>query len=116
MILFGKRCNEKLREDNFYKKNRSKDFLNKLLCQVESNFRSEKRLTKQIYETNRIFNNRTLFVGLSFSGRTYLVMKNFKDIVNRTYFVVITKSPEQYKDDFKTEEEIREKVIMMLVL
>ena len=97
-MCFCNECEKILDGSNFYKKvkNRRKDCLNKKLkCQACGKFFTKKCLTTHIereqgngsnsimlekpktFNVNTNNNNRTLLVGPSFSGKTYLMLKNF---------------------------------------
>ena len=41
-------------------------------------------------------NNRTFLVGPSFSGKTYLMLKNFSRIPDRDIYIITKSTPEQY--------------------
>ena len=43
-----------------------------------------------------INNNRTLLVGRNFSGKTYLMLKNFSRIPDREIYIITKSPPEQY--------------------
>ena len=48
---------------------------------------------KMEHDNNNNYNNRTLLVGPSFSGKTYLMLKILSRIPNRDIYI-ITKSPQ----------------------
>ena len=71
--------NEKLRKNN--------------LIQNEITFFHHK---PTIENGNNINNNRTLLVGPSFSGTTYLRLKNLSRIPDRDFYIITKSPPEQY--------------------
>ena len=84
-------CNKKL-DTNNYKKDRSvcKDCYNK-----------KKRKNKLIQQPkiengNDIINNRTLLVGSSFAGKTYLMLKILPRMIDRDIYIITKSPPEQY--------------------
>ena len=98
-------------------KNRSKDCLNKKFkSELCEKFFSKKWLTTHIdrehrNESNSIVlekpiidnvdinnNNRTLLVGPSFSGKTYLMLKIRSRIPNRDVYIITKSPPEQYSN------------------
>ena len=84
-------CNIKL-DINNYKKDRTvcKDCYNKK--------KRKNNLIEQpkIENGNDINNNRTLLVGSSFSGKTYLMLKILSRIPNRDIYIITKSPPEQY--------------------
>ena len=71
------------------------------------NIFNKKWLPKPKREKNKINNNRSSIIGPSFSGKTYLILRKLKLVINRDKFV-ITRTPEQFIVDFKVEEGNRE--------
>ena len=84
-------CNIKL-DINIYKKDRTicKDCYNKK--------KRKNNLIQQpnIENGNDISNNRTLLVGPSFSGKTYLMLKILSRIPDRDIYIITKSPPEQY--------------------
>ena len=84
-------CNIKLDVNN-YKKERTvcKDCYNKKKRKI--------KLIQQpkIETVNDINNNRTLLVGPSFSGKTYLMLKILSRISDRDIYIITKSPPEQY--------------------
>ena len=113
MLFLCIECGKNLDESNFYKKvkNKCKDCLNeKFKCELCGKFFTKKWLTTHIEqefrnETNSSVsgkpktdnvNSRTLLVGCSFSGKTYLTLKILSRIPPEPNIFIITKSaPEQ---------------------
>ena len=116
MVFHCIECGKNLDESKFYRKvkNRCKDCLNKKFkCELCGKFFTKKWLTTHIEREhnhnksnsnvsektnidNFNNNNRTLLVGPSFSGKTYLMLKILSRISDRDVYI-ITKSPqEQY--------------------
>ena len=113
-------CEKSLDESNFYKKvkNKCKDCLNKKSkSEICGKFFTKKWLTNHIErerqnESNSSvlkkpktdivmteINNRTLLVGCSFSGKTYLMLKILSRIPPEQNIYKITKShPEQFSN------------------
>ena len=52
----------------------------------------------KIENGNNNNNNRTLLVGTSFSGKTYLMLKIFSRIPNRDIYIITKSPPEQYSN------------------
>ena len=50
----------------------------------------------RIEHDNNNYNNRTLLVGPSFSGKTYLMLKLLSRITNRDFYIITKSPPEQY--------------------
>ena len=114
-------CGRNLVENRFYRKvkSRCKDCLNKKFeCGLCGKFFTKKWLTTHIkrehnhnkfisnvsektkidiVNTNNI-NNRTLLVGPSFSGKTYLMLKILSRISNRDIYIITKSPPEQYSN------------------
>ena len=86
-------CNIKL-DINKYKNDRTvcKDCYNKK--------KRKNNLIQQpeIENGNHINNNRTLLVGPSFSGKTYLMLKILSPIPNRDIYIITKSPPEQYSN------------------
>ena len=82
-------CNIKL-DINSYKKHRTvcKDCYNKK--------KRKNNLIQQPKTENDNNNNRTLLVGPSFSGKTYLMLKFLSRIPNRDIYIITKSPPEQY--------------------
>ena len=105
-------CGKNLDENRFYRKvkNRCKDCLNKKFkCEFCEKSFTKKWLKTHIErehhqnETNSNViidnvnnNNRTLLVGPSFSGKTYLMLKILSRIPNRDIYIITKSPPEQY--------------------
>ena len=71
-------------------------------------FFCKEMVPKHKCEKTRKKYKRTLSVGPSFSGDTPLMKKNLKNKILRKNFF-LTESTQQYNDQFKREEEIRER-------
>ena len=89
-------CNIKLDMSN-YKKDRNfrKD------CYSKKKRKNEITISHQqpkIENGNDINNNRTLLVGPSFSGKTYLMLKTLSRIPNRDIYIITKSPPEQYTE------------------
>ena len=112
-------CRLELDVNNFYTKvkNRCKDCLNKKFkCEFceksftkkwmkthierEHNHQNETKsnLIKKPLVDNDNNNNRTLLVGPSFSGKTYLMLKILSRIPNRDIYIITKSPPEQYSN------------------
>ena len=111
-------CGKNLDENKFYRKvkNRCKYCLNKKFkCDFCGKFFTKKWLTIHIerkhYQNgvnssviekpiidNVNNNNRTLLVGPSFSGKTYLMLKILSRIPNRDIYIITKSPPEQYSN------------------
>ena len=92
-------CNVKL-DINNYKKDRTvcKDCYNKKerknnLVQNEINISHQQPIIENGKNNN---NNRTLLVGPSFSGKTYLMLKILSRKINRDIYIITKSPPEQY--------------------
>ena len=86
-------CNIKL-DINNYKKNRT-------VCRDCCNKKKRKnKITisyqQPIIENRNSNNNRTLLVGPSFSGKTYLMLKIFSRMPDRDIYIITKSPPEQY--------------------
>ena len=122
MMFLCIECGKSLDENKFYRKvkNRCKDCLNKKIkCDL-----SEKPFTKKwlkthierehhhhnesnsiVLEKPIINNNRTLLVGPSFSGKTYLMLKILSRIPCRDIYIITKLPPKQYANSkIKTKE------------
>ena len=90
-IKNGSACNIKL-DINNYKKDRTlcRDCYNKKKRKNNINTLSPNK----IIENNN--NNRTLLVGPSFSGKTYLMLKILSRISDRDIYIITKSPPEQY--------------------
>ena len=91
-------CNIKL-DINIYKKDRPvcKDCYNK---KKRKNNLAQNKITisdqQPKIENNN--NNRTILVGPSFSGKTYLMLKILSRIPNRDFYIITKSPPEQYSN------------------
>ena len=87
-------CNIKLGINN-YKKDRTvcKDCYNK---KKRKNKITISHQQPKIENGNYNNNNRTLLVGPSFSGKTYLMLKTISRIPNRDIYIITKSPPEQY--------------------
>ena len=84
-------CNIKL-DINNYKKNRT-------VCKDCYNKKKRKNNLIQQPKTengNDINNNRTLLIGPSFSGKSYLMLKILSQIPDREIYIITKTPPEQY--------------------
>ena len=63
---------------------------------------------QQAENENHNNNNRTLLVGPSFSGKTYLLLKILSRLPNRDIYIITKSPPEQYSNT--KIKEIREKI------
>ena len=116
MVFLCIECEKKLDENRFYRKvkNRCKDCLNKKfkceLCEksftkkwLKTHIEREHQQNKSnsiVLEKPKIDNidnnNRTLLVGPSFSGNTYLKLKIISRISDRDIYIITKSPPEQY--------------------
>ena len=112
MMFLCIECGKFLDENKFYRKvkNRCKDCLNKKIkCELCEKSFTKKWLKAHIErkhhhnESNSIVlekpiinNNRTLLVGPSFSGKTYLMLKILSRIPDRDIYKITKSHPEQY--------------------
>ena len=87
-------CNIKLDIIN-YKKDRSvcKDCYNK---KKRKNNLVQNEITTSHQQPKIENNNRTLLVGPSFSGKTYLMLKTLPRIADRDIYIITKSPPEQY--------------------
>ena len=104
-------CNIKLDKDN-YKRGRTvcKDCYNKKKRKTNDKtlIQNHKPNVGNVDKNNN--NNRTLLVGPSFSGKTYLMLKILSRVINR-YIYKITKSPpEQYSNSKIKSKEISDEI------
>ena len=121
MMFLCIECEKNLDESRFYRKvkNRCKDCLNKKFkCDFCGKFFTKKWLKAHIERehhqdktnSNVIIdnvnnNNRTLLVGPSFSGKTYLMLKILSRIPERDIYIITKSPPEQYSNSkIKTKE------------
>ena len=84
-------CNIKL-DINNYKKDRT-------VCKSCYNKKKRKiNLIQQpkIENGNEVNNNRTLLVGSSFAGKTYLMLKILSRMIDRDIYIITKSPPEQY--------------------
>ena len=95
-------CNIKLDKNN-YKKDRTicRDCYNKKkrkndINTLPPNKNIENVNTPQQSKIENNNNNRTLLVGPSFSGKTYLILKILSRILNRDIYIITKSPPEQY--------------------
>ena len=116
-------CEKSLDGSRFYRKvkNRCKDCLNKkfkcdfcekfftkkwLKTHIEREHHQDKTNSNVIIDNvNNNNNNRTLLVGPSFSGKTYLMLKILSRISDRDIYIITKSPPEQYSN---SDIEIRE--------
>ena len=91
-------CNIKL-DINIYKKDRTvcKDCYNKKKRKNKITI-SHHRQQQPIIENGNNTNRRTLLVGPSFSGKTYLMLKILSRISNRDFYIITKSPPEQYSN------------------
>ena len=96
-------CNIKL-DINSYKKDRTvcKDCYNKK--------KRKNNLIQQAKIENDNDNNRTLLVGPSFSGKTYLMLKILSRLPDRDIYIITKSPPEQYTNSEIKIKEIRMKL------
>ena len=143
MMFLCIECGKKLDENKFYRKvtNRCKDCLNKKFkCDFCGTFFIKKWLkihiqrkhhqnetnsnvTKKPMIDNVDNNNRTLLVGPSFSGKTYLMLKILSRIPDRDVYITFRSPPEQYtnskikvneiSDEIKTLNEYKNGIIVL---
>ena len=87
-------CNIKL-DINNYEKDRTvcRDCYNK---KKRKNNLIQNEITTSHQQPNIENNNRTLLVGPSFSGKTYLMLKILSRILNRDIYIITKSPPEQY--------------------
>ena len=86
-------CNIKLGINN-YKKDRTvcRDCYNKKKRKININTRPPNK----IIENGNNKNNRTLLVGPSFPGKTYLMLKILSRISDKDIYIITKSPPEQY--------------------
>ena len=92
----GSVCNIEL-DINNYQKDRTvcKDCYNKKKRKNKITI-SHHQQQQPIIENGNNNNNRTLLVGPSFSGKTYLMLKIFSRMPDRDNFIITKSPPEQY--------------------
>ena len=91
-------CNINL-DINDYKKDRTlcKDYYNKKKRKNKITISHHHQQQEPIIENgNNNNNNRTLLVGPSFSGKTYLMLKILSRISDRDIYIITKSPPEQY--------------------
>ena len=98
-------CNKKL-DINNYKKDRT-------IC--KSCYIKKKRKNNLIQQPktengNYINNNRTLLVGSSFAGKTYLMLKILSRISDRDIYIITISPPEQYSNSKVKIKEISDEI------
>ena len=106
-------CNIKL-DINNYKKDRTvcRDCYNK---KKRENNLVQKEITishqqPKIENGNNNNKNRTLLVGPSFSGKTYLMLKTLSRIPDRDIYIITKSHPAQYTDSKTTNKEIGDEI------
>ena len=87
-------CNIKL-DKNKYKKDRTvcKDCYNKKKRKNKITISHQQPINENGNNNN---NNRTLLVGPSFSGKTYLMLKILSRMIDRDIYIITKSPPEQY--------------------
>ena len=92
-------CNIKL-DINNYKKDRTvcKDCYNKKKRKNKITISHHHHQQQPIIENGNNNNNRTLLVGPSFSGKTYLMLQIFSRISDRDIYIITKSPPEQYSN------------------
>ena len=90
-------CNIKL-DINNYKKDRTvcRDCYNKKKRKNNINTLPPNKINTSYHQPKIENNNRTLLVGQSFSGKTYLMLKIFSRISDRDIYIITKSPPEQY--------------------
>ena len=91
-------CNIKLDINNF-KKDRTicRDCYNKKKRKININTLPPNKIIEIVNEQSKFENNnRTLLVGPSFSGKTYLMLKILSRISDRDIYIITKSPPEQY--------------------
>ena len=93
-------CNIKL-DINNYKKDRTvcRDCYNKKKGKININTLPPNEMIENVntpQQSNFENNNRTLLVGPSFSGKTYLMLKILSRILDRDIYIITKSPPEQY--------------------
>ena len=106
-------CNIKL-DKKTYKKDRTvcKDCYNK---KTRKNNSVQNEITifhqqPKIENGNNNNNDRTLMVGPSFSGKTYLMLKTFSRIPDRDIYIITKSPPEQYTNSKIKVKEISDEI------
>ena len=94
---------------NNYKKDRTvcKDCYNK---KKRKNKITTSHQQPKIENVNNINNNRTLLVGPSFSGKTYLMLKMLSRIPDRDNYIITKSPPEQYSNSKIKNKEINDEL------
>ena len=64
---------------------------------IQNEFTSSHQQTKTEHDNNN-YNNRTILVGPSFSGETYLMLTILSRIANRDIYIITKSPPEQYSN------------------
>ena len=102
-------CNIKV-DINNYKKDRTvcKDCYNKK--KRKNNEIETSHQQPKIEKGNIINNNRTLLVGPSFSGKTYLMVKILSRIPDRDIYIITKSPPEQYTNSKIKIKEINDEI------
>ena len=100
-------CNIKLEIDN-YKKDRTtcRDCYNKKKRKNKITISHQ----QPIIENGNNNNNRTLLVGASFSGKTYLMLKNLSRMIDRDIYIITKSPPEQYTNSKIKIKEINDEI------
>ena len=91
-------CNIKL-DINNYKKDRTicRDCYNKKKRKININTLPPNKIIENVNKQSKFENNnRTLLVGPSFSGKTYLMLKILSRISDRDIYIITKSPPEQY--------------------
>ena len=91
-------CNIKL-DINNYKKGRTicRDCYNRKKRKINFNTLSPNKIIENVNKQSKFENNnRTLLVGPSFSGKTYLMIKILSRILDRDIYIITKSPPEQY--------------------
>ena len=91
-------CNIKL-DINKYKKDRTicRDCYNKKKRKININTLPPNKIIESVNKQSKLENNnRTLLVGPSFSGKTYLMIKILSRISDRDIYIITKSPPEQY--------------------
>ena len=107
-------CNIKL-DINNYKKDRTvcRDCYNKKKRKININTLPPNKIIENVntpQQSKFEKNNRTLLVGPSFSGKTYLMLKIFSRISDRDIYIITKSPPEQYTNSKIKIKEIRDDI------
>ena len=105
-------CNIKL-DINNYKKNRTicRDCYNKKKRKININTLPPNKIIENVNKQSKYENNnRTLLVGPSFSGKTYLMIKILSRISDRDIYIITKSPPEQYTNSKIKIEEISDEI------